>query len=89
MPQALRKIAGGRLCHMLKQRSHMGSAMSFHHTPDLLYNIKTQRFRTRQDDTKVAKLVVNMVSKNDANLALPPRFRQDRPYNERDGIACE
>ncbi|GFW37250.1 hypothetical protein TNCV_5021481 [Trichonephila clavipes] len=26
--------------------------------------------------TKVAKLATNLVVKNDANLALPPRFRQ-------------
>ncbi|GFV50498.1 hypothetical protein TNCV_4746151 [Trichonephila clavipes] len=28
------------------------------------------------NDTKVAKLVTNLVAKNDANLALPPIFRQ-------------
>ncbi|GFW78667.1 hypothetical protein TNCV_4260901 [Trichonephila clavipes] len=40
-------------------------------------------FRTRQHGrndaklvAKVAKLAANLVTKNDANLALPPRFRQ-------------
>ncbi|GFS68811.1 hypothetical protein TNCV_408991 [Trichonephila clavipes] len=28
------------------------------------------------NDAKVTKLAANLVSKNDANLALPPRFRQ-------------
>ncbi|GFX69239.1 hypothetical protein TNCV_3564151 [Trichonephila clavipes] len=28
------------------------------------------------NDAKVAKLAANLVTKNDANLALPPRFRQ-------------
>ncbi|GFU91084.1 hypothetical protein TNCV_4924151 [Trichonephila clavipes] len=41
---------------------------------------------------KVTKLATNLVAKNDANSALPPRFRRvliESHYNVKGGIACE